>query len=421
MIVSHSRLKFFISLLLLRLSLDFAYINFVSPLFSYAGMLYEPSLLTSLESYLFLFTYCMIAPARLKNPSDFFFIFTLVFYLLPVGLFFGIAGGSRLGFYTINFGGILICLASILPNITLPSLRLKRSWLAEIVLLFLVLVTVFIALKVGPSNVNFDLSKEYEFRPIISDLLSGFGLPYIIPWMVSVLGPFALAVSLSKRKYSLFIGISLMHVLWFGLTSHKTPMFVPFLVLGIWFLCKKSKDLYRLPAYCAMVVLFLISLYAMFDFGLPASLVVRRLFLVPAMYSYEYFTFFESNHIFWSNSILSELSEYQYSEPFPKVIGENAGTGDYANVGFIPTGFMHANFIGVLLYISMYIFVLKLIDGFSVRASETWVIVVLFIMIINITVTSADLPTVFLTHGLIVALLLGWLYKSSLESSTRVK
>jgi hypothetical protein len=421
MMVSHSRLKFFISLLLLRLSLDFAYINFVSPLFSYAGMVYESSLSTRLESYLVLFIYCMIAPARLKYPSDFFFLFTLVFYLLPVGLFFGLAGGSRLAFYMINFGGILICLASILPNITLPSLSLKRSWLAEIVLLFLVLVTVFIALKVGPSNVNFDLSKEYEFRPIISGLLSGFGLPYIIPWTVSVLGPFVLAVSLSKRKYFLFIGISLMHILWFGLTSHKTPMFIPFLVLGIWFFCKNSKELYKLPAYCAMLVLCLISLYEMFDFGLPASLIVRRLFLVPTMYSYEYFTFFESNHIFWSNSILSQLSEYQYSESFQKVIGENAGTGDYANVGFIPTGFMHANFIGVLIYLFIYIFVLKLIDGFSVSASETWVIVVLFMMVINISVTSADLPTVFLTHGLIVALLLGWLYKSSLKSSPRVK
>lgn len=407
------------SLVFCRLVLDISYIEFVSPLFEYAGMVYDFSIFKFLESYLLLSFYFFLVPSRVNRPSDIFLIFMLVFYLIPVGLFFSLAGGSRLAFYTINFCGLFCCLASNFPKITVPNIKFKNNFILELCITLLILITIFITLRVGLENINFDLTKEYDFRPIVSDLLSGYGMPYIIPWMTSVIGPFVLALSLKKKKYILFIIISLLHIFWFGITSHKTPMFIPLFVGVIWFLFSKRDEMYRIPLYSGLLLLFLTSLYFLFDYGLPASLIVRRLFLVPTMYSYEYFNFFENNHIFWSNAFFSGLSEYRYSDPFPKVIGEYAGTDDYANAGFIPAAFMHANFFGVMIYLFVYIIILKIIDGFCDEISDSWFFASFLLMLINIIITSADLPTTFLTHGLIVGLLLAWIYKSSISNSNR--
>ena len=245
LILRKAQLYFIASVFALRLLLDISYTSFVSPLFSYAGMFYVFEWSRLVESYVVLAILALLSPYRLQKPSDFFYCFSLVMYFLPMGLFYAYAGVSPVGFYIINLCAFALALSLYLPSVVIKKPKISTRTVRNLLLLAYASMTMLVAALVGVENINFDLAKEYEYRPVISNILSGYGLEYLIPWTISVIGPAVLSDSLARLKFFLFLILSALHVFWFGITSHKTPMFIPVMVLGIWWLFSGRNELFR--------------------------------------------------------------------------------------------------------------------------------------------------------------------------------
>ena len=404
--VNKNRIYLIFWLIVCKISIDYSYSEFVSPFYSYAGFFNNFSMIKFTEGWIVALLMGSVCPYIIKKPSDFFIIFSLITYYIPIITFYSFADQSSFFFYVIISSWFFLTLATKTINITLPTFLLNKNIYILCIALTVFLLTLLITVMVGVSNINFDLTKEYDFRPIVSSALSGYGLPYFATWLPSVLGPLLLCISLAKKNYLFFIIVSLLHIYLFGITSHKTPMFVPFLILGIWFWFKSRDQSWFIPMGIALLLFLFIFIYIIFDFGLLASLINRRVFMIPAKLTFEYFVFFYGSSLLWSNSFLSSFIDYPYDVTYQKVIGQQNGSGDYANIGFLATGFMHAGIFGIYIYLIIYIIILKVIDSISYKNIPIWFSIGCLVMPLNIVITSGDLLTAMLTHGLVIAIML---------------
>jgi hypothetical protein len=111
-----------------------------------------------------------------------------------------------------------------------------------------------------------------------------------------------------------------------------------------------------------------------------------------------------------SNNALSFLSSYPYEYPVPRIISlfQYGHADTWVNTGFLATSYMHFGFVGMLVFSVVAGLIFKLIDGLTSERVPLWVGVAIMIVPV-FSLTSADLPTTIVSHGLGLALLFLWL------------
>ena len=96
-----------------------------------------------------------------------------------------------------------------------------------------------------------------------------------------------------------------------------------------------------------------------------------------------------------------------------QLIGEFMGNEGGANSNFLSTGFMNAGYFGLYLYCAIVGVLFKLVDSLSSRSLPVILSVSLTIVPIYALIVVADLPTALFTHGLVISLILLYLFRSS--------
>ena len=138
-----------------------------------------------------------------------------------------------------------------------------------------------------------------------------------------------------------------------------------------------------------------------------ASYFVRRTLLVPPMLDsahVEFFSVFEK--FYWSTSRFGlGLVKPPYDVPAPFVIGREFFNDPTmaANTGIIGSGYANGGAIGVLLYSIVTAAIIGFLNSLGRRLGHPFVAAASFPTIL-IIVTTADLTTVILTHGLLLLL-----------------
>ena len=199
----------------------------------------------------------------------------------------------------------------------------------------------------------------------------------------------------------------LFHITWFGVSAHKSIVFYPILIIGVWFFFSRFRALSLIPIGLTALVILSCLIFTQLNYILPASLFIRRLFFVIANLSFDYYTFFDINEfVWWSNSITSFFIKYHYNMPPARLIGAFRDTQGWANDSFLATGFMHAGIVGVILYSIIVGLLLRISDSMVNRNSPTIIVILATVIPFTILFTSADLPTALLTHGLAMAFLM---------------
>jgi hypothetical protein len=271
------------------------------------------------------------------------------------------------------------------------------------------------------SNLNFDFAKVYEYREQNASLTDSGVLSYINVWIYKVFSVFLMSHFLLKKKHSYFVLVCLVQVFFFAVSAHKAVLFFPFLVVGIYiiFAKAKTKNLVIIPLVYTSIVFCSYFLAALFDYNLIASMLIRRLFIVPAVTTYEFFYLaYDHGYIFWSNSVLSFLSDYPFDKSLSLVVGDRilGDSASYkalgANNGFISMGYVHGGLIGVTVYSLIFGVILKLFDSLSRSGIPVWLILSVSIVPIRDLLISSDLFTVLLTHGLLVTFILLMFYRN---------
>ena len=156
------------------------------------------------------------------------------------------------------------------------------------------------------------------------------------------------------------------------------------------------------------LIVFVYLVFLVFSYDLLASILGRRLFFSPASLVFSYFEFINQNvHVFWSHSFLASVLDYPFDKPLPLEVGAfNGKPNVWANAGYLATGYAHAGLWGVVIYSLILGLLFRfLLDPLS-RTTSIWFLLCLTITPIFTIFTTTDIPTVFVSHGLGLAMIL---------------
>ncbi|MDI6623122.1 MAG: hypothetical protein QME55_00195 [Brevundimonas sp.] len=266
----------------------------------------------------------------------------------------------------------------------------------------------------GLQYFNLDIERVYEFRrEAASSLPMIFG--YLYSNVASVLVPLALVLSIRFRAYwlvALALGCT---VLLFGMTHHKSVLFGPpaAALLYVFFSRMKKPEMIgiffmAIPIVCIAELLYLRVFIDMDTAGYINSLLARRMLFVPAMLDTLYIDYFSLHEkYYWSSSRLgSWAGENPHGVAAPFLIGsEYFSDNDMsANAGVIGGGYANAGLLGVAIYSIISGLLVAMLNAFGRRAGHALVTAVSLATVFNI-LTTTDLVTAFLTHGLLLLVL----------------
>ena len=340
---------------------------------------------------------------------------SLTVYMLPSLTIYTYADGPT---YTVSiivlaFAVVYAVSAIPIPRFSLASVPAKPlMWFLAVLTIWLL---IFFYVFGGFRNFNLDIARVYEFRREAADDLPGiFG--YLISIFSSIIIPVGVVLSLRYRLYPFTAVFFFMSIMLFGFTSHKSILFYPFVVTGFYiFLSKYNR-------YSTIIYIVI----AMLSFGIASeiysvsgghglgldwynTLLIRRVLMIPPLLDYHYIEFFTgSPKYYWSSSSITfGLVPDYYAISAPNLIGEVyfSDPDVSANAGFIGSGFSQAGVVGVLIYAAGVGGIFSIFQTYGRHLGQSFVAAATVGQVVSM-LRAADLLTMFLTHGLLVSLLL---------------
>lgn len=407
--LSTSTIKMISLLVLFKLCLDLAYVYVVSPIYAYSGLTTSISFVTVMESYLIVAIIGLFIPSSINRPSHFFLWMFAVASIIPTLSFYSMHSGSRIFMCAMVIGYLLVVVFSKLPLVRIGTLKEGRT--IGILLLIIMVVTVAASLiaKGGLSQFNLDLTKVYEHRREVGALINIGVWSYINIWAYQLVNPALIAWTLWQKRYRLFLLFTALQVLFFAISSHKSVLFYPILVLAVYFFIKYKKALQYLTWGLIGVVVFSCCIYLLFGNAWPVALFVNRVFFIPAQLNFAYYELFSDiGHVYLSNSVLSFLFNYPFQYDYPNMVSVYLRGHPYENCnnGFLATGYMHFGFIGMYVFSIIVGLLLWIVNNLvGKRMPLRLGISILTIPIFTLFISS-DLSTSLLTHGILLGCLI---------------
>lgn len=362
------------------------------------------------------FTLFVVALPRDSGPRAFFLHCFVLLYLMPALFMFGYNDFSLASFLTIVGAGVILFATSMVR--VAPPIRRALSLRAYAfgtvaVTALLILALVFIG---GFRTFNLDFAQVYAFRDEAAENLPPvFG--YIVPIFTKTIIPFGIAAALHYRYRNFALVLIAASIVLFGITSHKIMLFAPILTAVTYLALTRLNPLVVLLAGTTALLVGVAAAVSLSPnlsvtslWGWIESLFVWRSLILPAFLDYQHLTFFADNaRFYWSNSqvTLGLVSSPYGGVPIAQVIGLAmfSDATMVANAGFIGNGYAQAGVVGVVFYAVGIGLILSLLETTSKVFDPPFVIAANLTLVLTMLV-SADLFSMFLTHGLLIGLAL---------------
>lgn len=352
-------------------------------------------------------------PTKLDTRS---FCLSMIHYLFFIPSLLNLAStGFEWNYFIAIFISIsLILITSAVPLRSLVFKPLRSRSLAFINFTILIIVVTLIGAFGGLASFNLDLLSVYEFRREASaNLPNIFG--YVFSITSKVVAPITLIFAIRFRSWFLAVTSLFLILLLFGMTHHKSVIFLPIFVGMLYFILQSRRPL-QLIISCFIVIavisaleifyLFIIDLNSLTIF---TNLIVRRVFFVPPFIDSVYLDFFaESPKFFWSTSRFGAgLTNNPYDVSGAFLIGSEVFSREStaANAGIIGSGFSHAGHTGIAIYAGFLGVIISFLQAYG-KALGHKLTTAISISLVLTVVTSSDLTTVVLSHGLAFLFLL---------------
>lgn len=411
-----NKIVFWILLIVYRFVLDFSYISFVVPNFSYEGYVLNFNLGVYLLSWVLFVPGIILAKDRLIKPSDYFFVTAILAVYAPLTSYYALTGFDPYPVVITIFSFYLIFIfdkLNFVKPIRLKSINSGGDSAFIISMICIVVLIFWYILSGAVGYFNLDFSKVYDYRKLSSELANVGPMSYFNGWVYNVFIVYAMAYTLLKKKYYITFLLVLIQIFFYGVSAHKTVFFTPFLVLSIWWYFRNFSSVVFMVLTFSFILTLSVFLFNYNNNLLFGSMFVRRVFFVPAKLTYDYFNFFEVNpRVYWSNSVLSWLMDYPYFDRITKIVSYANDSEASANNGYVSSGYAHAGLFGIVIYSYIIAFFLKNIDFLFRYNIPLWFILCLIVTPMRSFLISSDLPTSLLTHGFLLAFLLLLLSKN---------
>jgi hypothetical protein len=405
-------IKDFIGIVLFKILLDYTYTSFIVPIFSYMGFGLDFDMIKYFEGWI-IYVLLFLLLNRLKKHV--LYISLLISFLLvipPIITLYSFRSESSYDFYTmiIPYAGILLMIST--KKMKIKYIRGGDKAAVALALILTSIVFLHYIVTVGLNHINFDLAKVYDLRKEYGLATNSGIFGYINSWTTKVLNIFLISIFFYKRHFLMALIFLMLQILIFGFSGHKEVLFSLMLIVGL-YLLSKSKKLSTIIIFSALGTIGTLLIYYFMtnDLMIP-SILIRRAFFVPADLDYAYLDYFSShNFLYWSNSVLKYFLHYPYDVPPVFVIGGYLGHPNMAaNTGMFGSGYMHFGIFGIIIYGVIIAFIINIIQQFN--KLPIWLVNSIVLMPILTNFVSSDLLTTMLTHGLLVSLLILYLYSS---------
>jgi len=410
----------FILILIFRFAIDFGYEDFVVAIFDYDGFKYKFDSARYIISLFLIFISYYLWSRKIGSILAYTYFVIYIVALIPASSYYAIGEANAYSFF-------LNILAYCILILFLPSSSLNFNFKEKLNNInigsnFIVFCWFFLSICIlglyFNNNGKFVLSFDdvYEFRE--DNQLTGI-LSYLFSWSVKVIAPFLLAYALIKKGFwSWKVAFSiLVIILLFTLTGHKSVLVPIGFCLSLYYIFGGSKTTGSSITYNRIYMGFTIAMlsfitlvyayYIVYDNIMIPSIFLRRAMFTPPFLNSIYFDMFsEYPRVYWSNSILSPFINYPYFDTLTHEVGAYLGRyGMGANTGFVGSGYAHAGYLGIFIYIGIMLICNWFVALFGKNISPVLFNSVILMPYLTLFLSS-DLPTTFFTHGIIIASLI---------------
>lgn len=414
-----ARLKFVLAVFFFRSSLDLCYIYYIHPAFEshfLTPMRLEFDLLRYLLSYSIVVLLAMFLPLRNDNLSGVFFAIAMIFLIVPMTVMYGF--DSSLPGDAILAGVVAVVAAFSAVAIRIVRVRIPLAKAGQGIATFLALgfVAYFLAwsfVSGAAANINFDFTQIYEYREIAGGLLDVGVFSYLNVWAQKVFNPLLLALGLYRRNRLLVLFALAMQIYFFGVTQHRAHLFVPVLIVMVYWLYLSRISISRLYLIAGTGLLVFLGLTLVANLDAAAAIVLRRAFFVPASVTFDWVAFFlERPKVYFADNLLAAISDSVYSgRTLPFFLGDYMAPGRQLafNNGIVGAGFAQAGLTGVALYAFLLGLVVKFVNALIRQGLPVFIAAAILIAPLRTAWADSDLFTALLSHGIAMSVIVLWL------------
>lgn len=409
-----SKLSIFFFVFAYRLLLDGTYVFYLEPQFAHTNFIIDLDFFAYGLSFIGLAA-CFFTLKMNKNKLDaIVWLFMYLVLYVPLSCYYGLTEADSFWFIAVTAAWVS---CNLFINSPLLSFQfsfpiLQRKWLLWGGVLFGMIISLLIVYKID-LDFSMSLTEVYELRASKPTQFLPFS-DYIINTLAKVLLPLVILLALHfwRRSSIIILSVSIFSiVIFYFSTGHKGMLFnIPFVLL-IYFLVHFKNHYSALSLLLFFGISSIILLTLVSDNNLLLSLVYRRTLMIPAQLSFYYHDFFQENYLYLSNSIFSDFSHYPYVLQPPYEIADyffNKPEMASSN-GLLSDGFRHFGYIGLLIWMFVFILLLKLLKGFS--KNSAFPVVLTMAILFAKTIMDGPLLTTLLTHGFLFLFVIIFLLK----------
>lgn len=413
-----------IVVILFCIGFNFAYINWVSPTWSYLGLTYKsPSLPLVILGYGLALLVCSISPKRIVRPSQVIYWFCTFAVYIPgmfIPLYLQLENGFDLLLLQLSLTGgmMLVALFYRVPRFRVRAYPVdtRLFWLVFGILYLVGNFAMVYTFKGMMHLASFN--DVYSIRTPAKQLLEANpGVAYISQLLATVMNPLLMGYGLASRKRSLFILGALGEVLLYSTAAVKLQMAAPIVVLFFYVSLKKDRG-----GWVSMVAMLFTGMFFALTtvaIGLQpgplfnlAFLMLVRMFTIPGAEMAEYQHFFQNMpHTYLAHvGLISRFMPNPYELPMGEEVSSFYGlTGKYgltnANASFFAMdGIGGFGLPGILLMGLLCALVFWILDSCARDYDLRFSVPALAMVIMSLT--NVSLFTTLLGNGLFAWMLL---------------
>ena len=414
-----------IMMLLFCAGFNFAYVNWVSPTWSYMGLTYKsPNVSLVILGYALALMVCVLSPKRIVRPSQVIYWFCMFAVYIPglfIPLYLQLENGFELLLLQLSLAGgmILIALSYRVQRFRVRPYPIDKRlfWLSFAILYIAGNFALVYTFRGMMHLASFD--DVYSVRTPAHQLLEANpGIAYISQCLASVMNPLLMGYGLAFRRRSLFVIGALGEVMLYSTAAAKLQIAAPIVVLLLYFSLKRDRGGWvSTVAGVFTAMFFVLTIFAIGVEPGPlfnlAFLFIVRIFTIPGSEMGQYQHFFETMpHTYLAH--VGVISRFVMPNPYELSMGEEVSSfyglsGKYgltnANASFFAMdGIGGFGMPGILLMGLLCALVFWIVDSCARDFELKFSVPVLAMVIMSLT--NVSLFTTLLGNGLIAWMLL---------------
>jgi hypothetical protein len=394
-------------LIVYKITLDIVYLYAVSPVYEYAGMVYNPVFYKYLISTIIfvLFLKPVIHLYRIDSTSATIILLLNLFYFVPGCTFYAFSGISDYYFLFFSLYWMLL----MFWFYYLPATKFKRvnsessQTLFITVSVLIILSSLIITGLYNGFKLHLSLADVYKLRFAQREM----NLPAIVRYLqpiASTLAPIIMIYCFIEKKRIWGIVLIFVQLLLFSFGGMKSTLLLLIFALLAYFFYRKERVKWLISIFIFLNVFAIAEIFFR-NVSYVSSLIIYRVNFIPNLLSYQYYDYFKEHELlYWRESFLRHFGlESPYILPIPNLIGKEyySDIKNYANNGLCGDAFSNFGWISLIILPFIIVILCKIIDACTARLDCRIILIVA--LIFSSGFINSSYFGLLLTNGFIFA------------------